>query len=126
MVVLIHNVIHGFTPPPLLSLSLSSQLLYIPDSDSYAILSPLPTSPEDEDKPKELKGSPDERKKEVPEKKTQGEEFIAKGRSSSLVEFEEEITDHHVYLSSKFMSNQVISKTSLTGLTSIVATSITV
>ena len=35
------------------------------------------------------------------------EEFLTKGRSSSLIEMEDEVSDTHVYVSSKFMSDQV-------------------
>ncbi len=97
------------------------QLLYIPDSDastsnsSYAIISPKPSTPsstppnQEEERNKEedcIEKPPLPNEEERPsEDRRDG--FITKGRSSSLIEIEEEITEHHVYVSSKFMSDQV-------------------
>ena len=97
----------------------SVQLLYIPDSSSVK----CPTSHDEQNQAEkaeeeadtdDTKGSgnnleevgPMESYRNDNDTESRREEFV-RGRSSSLVELEEEVTDSHVYVSSKFMSNQV-------------------
>lgn len=89
----------------IIALPMYFQLLYIPDSDSVAT-PPLPLK----DKPMTTPtvSSNDVNEDENPlSTEDLKDDFLIKGRSSSLVEIQDEVTEDFVYLSSKFMSEQV-------------------